>query len=95
MPNHRGITITSTIGKTYEHIIKKRLGSLQQDGLQFGFSEGLSPQMSAVSLTERIAQGKDDKMDLHIITLDTEKAFGVVNHPIMLQTFYQKDVEPW
>ena len=60
MPNHRGITITSTIGKTYEHIIKKWLGSLQQDGLQFGFSEGLSTQMAAISLTELIAQVKQD-----------------------------------
>ena len=56
MPNNRGITITSTIGKTYEHIIKKRLGLLQQDGLQFGIWEGLSPQMAAVSLTELKAQ---------------------------------------
>ena len=46
--------------------------------------------MAAISLTELIAQAKD-KMDLHIITLDAEKAFDVVNHPIMLQTLYQKD----
>ena len=39
MANHRSITITSTIGKTYEHIIKKRLDPLQKEGLQFVFSE--------------------------------------------------------
>ena len=29
MPDNNSITITSTIGKTYEHIIKKRLGPLR------------------------------------------------------------------
>ena len=51
--------------------------------------------MAAVSLTELISQAKDDKMDLHIIiTLDAVKALDVVNHPIMLQTLYQKNIEP-
>ena len=40
MPDNHGITITSTIGKTYEHI-KRRLGPLQQESLPFGFLEGL------------------------------------------------------
>ena len=94
MPNHRGITVTSIIGKTYEHVIKNKLGPLHQDGLQFGFSEGLSPQMAAVSLTEIIAQAKDQKTDLYVVTLDAEKAFDVVNHPIMLQTLHNKNIKP-
>ena len=50
--NLRGITITSTIGKTYEHVIKKRLDLLQQEGLKFRFSEGMSPQMAAFCWTK-------------------------------------------
>ena len=87
MPYNHGITITSTIGKTCEHIIKKRLSPLRQEGLPFGFSEGLSWQMPTVSLTDLISQAKDDKMGLHVIALDAEKAFHAMNNPIMLRVF--------
>lgn len=30
MTNHRSITITATLGKTYEHVLKMKMGSNQQ-----------------------------------------------------------------
>ena len=58
MSNHRCITITSTLGKTYDYILKSKIGPLPQSALQFGFTEGHCPQMAALCLTESISEAK-------------------------------------
>ena len=83
MGNHRGITITPTLGKILEHILqdisKPELGS-QQSSLQFGFTAGRSPTMTSLCLTEAAAQAKDLNQHLYVATLDAQKAFDVVSH---------------
>ena len=53
--NHRGIPITPTMGKTYEHVLKHKIGPLSQSGLQFGFSEGLHSQRVTLCPMEAIS----------------------------------------
>ena len=60
MTNHRGITITSNIGKYYEHAILGSFGKIDQSGLQFGFTKDLCPQMATIFVTELIAEAKSE-----------------------------------
>jgi hypothetical protein len=51
--NYRGITITSVHGKVFEYILlKKTIAKDGQSNMQFGFTEGLSPNMAALILSE-------------------------------------------
>ena len=60
--SYRGITITSIIGKLFEHILVKRCdASAIQSELQFGFTEGRAPAMAALVVTEAIANNMDNK----------------------------------
>ena len=62
MSNHRGITITSVIGKVLEHTLVGRVKNILRDHqhhLQFGFTEKLSPSMAALVCTEVLANNKD------------------------------------
>ncbi len=84
--NHRGITITSIFGKVLEHLIlgkTKDWFKAEQSDLQFGFTEGLSPVVTSLCLTEAIAQAYDTKSGLVVSCLDAQKAFDVVNHDIL------------
>ena len=90
MSNHRCITITSTLGKTYEHILKNKIGPLPQSALQFGFTEGLCPQMAALCLTESISEAKANRSSLVVARLDPEKAFNVVFHPMLFLDLSKK-----
>ena len=90
MTNHRGITIASTLGKIYESILLTKSGVLHQSSMQFGFTRGLSPLMAAVILTETLNESKATGKDLLVATLDTQKAFDVVSHPILLRDLIGK-----
>ena len=52
--NYRGITITSVHGKVFEYILleKTTIAKDGQSNMQFGFTEGLSPNMAALILSE-------------------------------------------
>ena len=94
MSNHRGITITWTLGKTYGHILKNKIGPLPQSALQFGFTEGLCPQMAVLCLTEPISKAKTNRSSLVVATLDSEKAYDVVSHPILFLYLFKKGIAP-
>ena len=82
--NYRGISITSLLGKALEHVILDKIQTkLPQTQLQFGFTEGLSPTMAAICLTEVITEANINKTPLIVMTLDTEKAFDRACHPIL------------
>ena len=83
--NYRGITVTSAHGKVFEYVLveKAKLNSIKQSNLQFGFSEGLSPNMAALILSEVCSELKGKEM-IFITTLDSQKAFDVVSHQILL-----------
>ena len=84
MNNYRGILISSTLGKIFESLILKKNGTTHQSSLQFGFTNGLTPLMAAVCLTEAVSESKATGKNLHVATLDTQKAFDVVSHPILM-----------
>ena len=89
LTNHRGITITATLGKIIEHVIQEKPTLCNNiSGLQFGFEKGKSPTMASLCLTEAIAYSRDKSQPLYIATLDAQKAFDVVNHELLKTRLY-------
>ncbi|MEW8544540.1 MAG: hypothetical protein AB2693_13510, partial [Candidatus Thiodiazotropha sp.] len=59
LDNYRGITVTPILGKLFESVLLPRLSeSFDQSSLQFGFTNGLSPVMSALIVSEARAEAK-------------------------------------
>jgi hypothetical protein len=96
MDNYRGITVTPVITKLFEYVLFPKLShSFKQSTLQFGFTEGGSMLLSALLISESKAECKLLTADLlFLITVDSQKAFDVVNHIIMLDTMYETGVHP-
>ncbi len=91
--NHRGITITATVGKALEHslaIKMEELKLLPQHGLQYGFTKGLAPNMSALGLTEAHTDAEELGLVTLVSTIDAQKAFDVVSHEILLHKLHDK-----
>ena len=59
LDNYRGITVTPIISTLFESVLLPRLPeTFEQSPLQFGFIKGLSPVMSALSVSEARAEAK-------------------------------------
>ena len=89
--NHRGITITKLIGKTFEHVVADNLEEeecLDTHPLQYGFTRGLSPTMSALGVTEVMAETKNINHKIRINTIDAQKAFDTVDHNILFRKLH-------
>jgi len=81
--NYRGITVTSTIGKIFEHVLLGRLEHLlpvNQSSLQFGFTKNTSILLAALVINESISKAR---IPLYLAFLDSQKAFDVVDHQSM------------
>ena len=84
--NSRGIVINSQLGKVQESLIKHSCPiPSQQSHLQFGFTEKICPEMAALCATELLSEATDSGTTLFIASLDAQKAFDVVVHPILIQ----------
>ena len=97
LDNYRGITVKSIIGKLFEKLISLRLlekVNIDQSDLQFGFTKNLSPSMSALICSDVINESKLEGKPLYLVTVDTRKAFDVVNHVILKKTLYDEDIAP-
>ena len=72
--------------------IELNLRSDNQSEMQFGFTPGLSPNMAALIVSEVCAETSARK-PLFITTLDSQKAFDVVNRKILLDKLYNLGME--
>ena len=85
--SHRGITVSSVIGKVFEGILRERHNAAlleNQDDMQCGFTKGLSPLMAALIVTEAESEARRIKRPLFTGTLDATKAFDTVVHAILI-----------
>ena len=85
--NYRGITITSVHGKVFEYILleKTTIAKDGQSNMQFGFTEGFSPNMAALILSEVCSNitAKDilfirPKKNICVFTVTCQKNLGSV-----------------
>ena len=89
MDNYRGITVTPIIAKLFQIVLLPRLEqTFEQSSLQFGLTKGLSPIISALVVSEA------RRKPLFLVTLDSRKAFDVVNHKIMLDRLNEAGIHP-
>ena len=89
--NYRGITVSPIILKVLEHILSVRHNKILEEAqskLQKGFTSGNSSLNAAFILTECILESKNNKDELLLTTLDTQKAFDVVDHNSLLRRLY-------
>jgi hypothetical protein len=89
--NYRGITITPTLSKIVETIIKFRINLTivsVQNPLQRGFTEHSTPLISSLMLEEVGRENKDNKEPTIIGMLDAKSAFDVVRHANLIRRLY-------
>ncbi|KAK3105993.1 hypothetical protein FSP39_010445 [Pinctada imbricata] len=95
LSNYRGITVSSLLGKLFEHIILKKIEDslpLKQSPLQFGFTKGLSPLMAALVLNETIIEHMERNQPVFLSFLDSQKAFDVVSHASMKCKLFEQNI---
>ena len=89
----RGITITPTVAKFLESVIRERIRPINQKPLQRGFTAGSSPMNCSFILEEIIRNNKDSKVPTYIAFLDAKSNFDVVSHTSLLRKVYRLGIE--
>ncbi|CAC5386974.1 unnamed protein product [Mytilus coruscus] len=91
MDNYRGIAITPVVSKLFECTILPCLTqNFKQSTHQFGFTKGMFMLMAWLIITEARAEAEHLTIDpLYLITVDSQKAFDVVDHIIMLDELHE------
>ena len=89
--NYSGITVTPVLLKILEHIINTRHNHIfapTQSRIQKGFTPGCSSLNAAFILSECILEAANNKHDLLLTTLDTQKTFDVVDQNSLFRKLY-------
>ena len=61
--------------------------------LQFGFTKGLSTTKASLITSEGILDSRQNREPLYVAALDTQKAFDVVSHPILMKMLYFQGID--
>ena len=70
LENYKGITVTAIFGKIFEYALLEKL-HIAQSEMQFGFTEGLSPAMAGLLISEAKAESQENKTHIYVATLDS------------------------
>ena len=93
--NYRGITLTSTVLKVYEHILEKKLREIAEPTLkeaQSGFRKSRSVQDHIFTLKEIITKTLEKKRTAHFAFIDLEKAFDTVPRTKIWESLHTRRV---
>lgn len=93
--NYRGITITPTIQKIIETILKIGINPCildVQNPLQCGFTENTAPLISSLLLEEYEGENKDLKKPTLFGMLDAKAAFDVVLHSHLVRKLFHMGI---
>ena len=87
--NYRPISLLSNISKIFERVMYSRLDHFLSTSeiiykFQFGFRKQYSTNHVLLSIVEQIRRALDSKIFTCGVFIDLEKAFGTVNHKILL-----------
>ena len=83
--------MSSTFRKLFEYSILCKL-NLHQSDQQFGFTSGLSPVKAGLLVSEAKAEAIQNRHPLFLATLDSQKAFDVVHHTILLDKLMETNI---
>ncbi|CAC5422704.1 unnamed protein product [Mytilus coruscus] len=77
--NYREINVTSALGKVFEYALLDKMIDLNsnQSELQFGFTQGLSPIMAALIVSDGIVHAKQQNLNMFLATLDKLERRGL------------------
>ena len=93
--NNRGITVAPVIYKVLEKIcLDNGLAALVDNNMQFGFTEGRSPAMASLIISEAQSESRAMGVPLIAVTEDARKAFDVVNHDKLKMKLHQRNLDP-
>ena len=85
LENYRGITVAEAFGKLFQYALLSNL-DFTQSTKQFGFTTGLSPIMMILLVRKAKAEMQHDgSEELFFTILDSQKAFDVVHHTVLLE----------
>ena len=92
--NYRPISITSTISKIIEKVIKARLIEfLELSAYQYGFQDSSSTLGVTTDLLENIIQKTDNGFHVATVFIDLRKAFDTVDHQILLKKLHDMGIQ--
>ncbi|VDI31296.1 Hypothetical predicted protein [Mytilus galloprovincialis] len=95
--NYRGITITPTLSKIIETVLKFRINPkiiCIQNPLQRGFTKNASPLYCSLIMEEFQRENKDLKKETIFVMLDAKSAFDVVKHSSLIRKLFHMGLTP-
>ena len=92
--SYRGITVTPTLGKTFEYSLLWKLKLRNKTDLQFGFTESLNPIMASLLMSEAKCEKLQKNENIVIGIMDVQSAFDVVQHKILLDKLLNEEINP-